>query len=93
MKWLQMYFQIALILRKKCRRVSCKMNEMKAVLAWLRVGLSVWSTAKEAKYIQDRGKKSAACIISFGKVGDGDRMAIWEPDLCKGTFISGTEGL
>jgi len=48
---------------------------------------------KKAKYIQDRGKKSAACIISFGKVDDGDRMTIWEPNLCKGTFISGTEGL
>lgn len=49
---------------------------------------------KTAKYIQTREKKkSAASIISLGVVGDGDRMAIWEPNLCKGTFISGTEGL
>lgn len=48
---------------------------------------------KTAKYIQVREKKSASSIISLGGVGDGDRMAIWEPNLCKGTFISGTEGL
>lgn len=69
------------------------MNEMKLFQLDSELDSQCEVLQKKAKYIQDRGKKSAACIISFGKVGDGDRMTIWEPNLCKGTFISGTEGL